>query len=481
MCADWPTISQFVIGGSDMWQKFTAKARKVIFLAQEEASKLGENHVSTEHILLGLMRPEEEDSTAILALKLMNVRIQAIRSELGREIPNSEGKLDGNMQLTPRAKHVIDLAFDSARELKNDFIGTEHIMLGLIREGEGMAAKILAKHVNKDYTVSMAAIKEVQLKAGKISADAGLGGQSLLGIADLSREQLVALFDMTCKLKTKVISAADQRKILEGKTLGMIFEKPSLRTRVSFETGIFQLGGHGIYLAPADIQLGKRESIGDVAQTLGRMADIIMARVFAHSTVTELAKHARVPVINGLCDLEHPCQALADFYTILEHKGKFEDLKFAFVGDGNNVSQSLMLLAAKMGMHFSLGCPEGYDPNPDIVELAQKCAAETNSNIEITHDPIKAVSDADIVATDVWASMGQESEAAERAKVFQSFQVNAVLMGHAKPDAIFEHCLPAHRGSEVTDDVIDSPQSVVFDEAENRLHAQKAVMVLLAG
>ncbi|MCE5197457.1 MAG: ornithine carbamoyltransferase [Armatimonadota bacterium] len=306
-----------------------------------------------------------------------------------------------------------------------------------------------------------------------------LKGRSLLSIADLSRPELDAVFDMTRRLKEHVISPSDQRAIFEGKTLAMIFEKPSLRTRVSFETGIFQLGGHGIYLGPNDISLGKRESVGDVAQTLGRMVNIIMARVFEHDKVTGLATYSGVPVINGLSDLEHPCQALADFYTIIEHKGKLDGLKLAFIGDGNNVAHSLMLLAAKMGTHFAIGCPKGYEPDSNVTAQAKELAKETGASIEVLNDAVKAVDGADVVYTDVWASMGQEAETEKRAKIFAPFQVNMELMNHAKDDALFEHCLPAHRGSEVTDDVIDGKWSVAFDEAENRLHAQKAVMVLL--
>lgn len=311
-------------------------------------------------------------------------------------------------------------------------------------------------------------------------AGKALKGKSLLSIADLTRAEIDAILDISKQLKEHIISPADQRKILEGKTLAMIFEKPSLRTRVSFETGIFQLGGHGIYLGPSDISLGKRESVADIARNLCRMVDIIMARVFAHESVAGLAHYAGIPVINGLCDMEHPCQALADFQTILEHKGKFEGLKLAFIGDGNNVAHSLMLLAAKVGMNFAIGCPDGYEPDAGVVAHTMELAAQTGAVIEVLNDPAAAASNADVVYTDVWASMGQEAEAAEREKVFAPFQVNSALMNHAKPDAIFMHCLPAHRGSEVTDEVIDSPQSVVFDEAENRLHAQKAVMVLLA-
>lgn len=306
-----------------------------------------------------------------------------------------------------------------------------------------------------------------------------MAGGDLLDIAGLTLDGIDSIFSVCRELKTGVISPREQTQLLEGKTLAMIFEKPSLRTRVSFETGIFQLGGHGIYLQPSDISLGKRESIADVARTLSGMVDMIMARTFAHETVTELAMWADVPVINGLSDQEHPCQALADFYTIIEQKGDLKGLKLAFIGDGNNVAHSLMLLAAKVGTDFAIGCPKGYGPMPAITDAARAFAKETGASIEVMDDPFAAADGADVVYTDVWASMGQEDEAAERAKVFAGFQVNAKLMRAAKKDAIFEHCLPAHRGSEVTDEVVDSPQSVVFQEAENRLHVQKAVMALV--
>ncbi|MGQ9455965.1 MAG: ornithine carbamoyltransferase [Armatimonadota bacterium] len=307
-----------------------------------------------------------------------------------------------------------------------------------------------------------------------------LAGRDLVDIASLNRSDIEAIFSTAHKLKNDV-PVDEQRLLLFGRTLAMIFEKPSLRTRVSFEVGMTQLGGHAIYLAPSDIQLGKRESIADVARTLDRMCDMIMARTFEHSTVTDLAKYSSVPVINGLSDLEHPCQALADFFTILEKKKKLEHLKLVFVGDGNNVAHSLMLLAAKVGTNFTIACPRGYEPREDLVAKAREDAIATGAEIEVVLDPGTAVVNADVVYTDVWASMGQEHEAEERAKIFGSYQVNAELMSRAKPDALFMHCLPAHRGSEVTDEVIDSPQSVVFDEAENRLHVQKAIMVLISG
>jgi ornithine carbamoyltransferase len=309
----------------------------------------------------------------------------------------------------------------------------------------------------------------------------GLCRRNLAGIKDLSSTEIYAIFEAARRMKTFEISAEEQRELLKGKTLAMIFEKPSLRTRVSFETGIFQLGGHGIYLGPSDISIGKRESTADIARNLDRMVDVIMARVFAHDTILELGKYSRVPVINALCDMEHPCQALADFYTILEQKGDLEGLKLAFIGDGNNVAHSLMLFAAKVGTNFAIGCPAGYEPNAEIVKLSKEIASKTGTSIEICNCAKDAAKDADVIYTDVWASMGQEDEAKAREKVFSDFQVNTELMKCAKPNAIFMHCLPAHRGSEVTDEVIDSLQSVVFDEAENRLHLQKAVMVLEVG
>ncbi len=466
-----------------MWQRFTQDARRVVFFATEEAGKHGESHVSTEHLLLGILRAE--NCLACRALLAMSADPADVRSKIEEYIADRESCLGEDIQLTPRAKRAIDIAYNEARRMMNDFIGTEHLLLGLIGEAEGIAAKVLAS-MGIDLQKTRDAVAKLQQNAGTASSDfvAGnpskkLSGQDLISISSLDRSNIEAVFDMARRLKCDV-PAEEQRQLLAGKNLAMIFEKPSLRTRVSFEAGMTQLGGHAIYLAPSDIQLGKRESIADAARTLDRMCDLIMARTFAHNTVVELAEHASVPVINGLSDLEHPCQALADFFTIIEKKGTLQGLKVVFVGDGNNVAHSLMLLAAKVGTNFTIACPEGYEPNTNIVEQARKDAAETNATIEVIRDPKEAVADADVVYTDVWASMGQEYEAEERAKIFAPYQVNAELMKLAKPDAVFMHCLPAHRGSEVTDDVIDSPQSIVFDEAENRLHVQKAVMVLLS-
>ncbi len=470
-----------------MWQRFTERARRIVFFAQEEAGRLGENYVSTEHLLLGMVR--EDDSVAARMMDRMGISTKRVKEEIEKQITRGEGRLGQDMQLTPRAKRVIDLAYDESRNLQNDYIGSEHLLLGLIREAEGIGGQVLIK-LGAEIEKARRIVMEMQDKDKKPAGGAGsshwrpdgteeMRGTDLLEIAQLGKVEIDAIFETTRMLK-EVVPPERQRGILEGRTLAMIFEKPSLRTRVSFETGIFQLGGHGIYLSPNDIGLGKRESVADVARTLDRMCDIIMARVFEHEKVIELAKYSRVPVINALSDLEHPCQALADLYTVKEKKDDLAGLKLAFIGDGNNVAHSLMLLCAKVGMNFAIACPEGYEPAEDVL-VSARSAIQPGTSVEVVRDPREAADGADVIYTDVWASMGQEDEAEKRAKAFADYQVNSALMACAKPDAIFMHCLPAHRGSEVTDDVVDSPQSVVFDEAENRLHVQKAVMALLAG
>ena len=266
---------------------------------------------------------------------------------------------------------------------------------------------------------------------------------------------------------------------LHGKTLAMIFEKPSLRTRVSFDVGIHQLGGFALYLSPSEINLGKRESVYDVAKNLERMVQGIMIRTFAHEIVEDMAQYAAVPVINGLTDYSHPCQAMADYLTMWEAKGKIAGLKIAFVGDGNNVAHSLMFAGAQLGAHVWIATPPGYEPKSDAIVWARERGLETGGTCAITNDAFEAVTDADVIYTDVWASMGQEAEAVKRRQIFLPYQVNKGLFHSARRDAIFLHCLPAHRGEEVTNDVIDSPRSLVFQEAENRLHVQKAIMVEL--
>jgi len=300
----------------------------------------------------------------------------------------------------------------------------------------------------------------------------------LISIHELQRDEVPEILDLAARIKRDPRAGRDA---LSQKTLAMIFEKPSLRTRVSFEAGMTQLGGHAICLGPADISMGRRESIADIARTLSGMADGIMARTFSHQAIVDLAHHASIPVINGLSDHLHPCQALADFLTIREVFGRCEGIKLAYVGDGNNVAHSLMYAGAMLGARVSVATPPAYAPDPAVVENARRDAAATGAVIETGDDVLAAVADAEVVYTDTWASMGQEAEHDARAAVFRPYQVNAPLMARARKGAVFMHCLPAHRGEEVTDEVIESAASVVFRQAANRLHAQKAVLVLLMG
>jgi ornithine carbamoyltransferase len=302
----------------------------------------------------------------------------------------------------------------------------------------------------------------------------------LLSIADLSTDELWQLLYLARDLKAEW-QAGGNKPILKGKVLGMIFQKPSLRTRVSFEMGMIHLGGAAMYLSPNEIQLGKRESVADVARVMSRYVHGIMARVFAHHDIQQLAEYATVPVINGLSDYSHPCQALADIFTAWERLGELKGRKLVFVGDGNNVANSLLFTCSKLGMDVTVASPPGYEPHPGVVRLARMFAAESGSQVEIDNVPSAAVRGADVIYTDVWASMGQEAEAEQRKARFAGFQVNEALVDLAKPEVLVMHCLPAHRSEEITDGVADGPHSVLFDEAENRMHAQKAVLVTLMG
>jgi ornithine carbamoyltransferase len=303
--------------------------------------------------------------------------------------------------------------------------------------------------------------------------------KNLLSIEDLTREEIDEILALTAKLKAR---PQDYRRALDGKTLAMIFQKPSTRTRVSFEVGMFELGGSALFLGANDIQLHRGETVADTARVLSRMVDGIMARVFAQQDLVDLARFGTVPVINGLSDLLHPCQALADYFTLLEQRGRLAGLSIAYVGDGNNVCHELVLGAVKLGVAARVACPEGYDPDPRILASAVRCAQQLGTPVPVvTRDPAEAVEGADAVYTDVWTSMGQEAEKELRLRAFRGFMVTPEMMARASPEAVFMHCLPAHRGEEVAAEVIDGPQSVVFDEAENRLHVQKAILVLLLG
>ncbi len=295
--------------------------------------------------------------------------------------------------------------------------------------------------------------------------------RDLLSLRDLSREEISGIFTLARRLKREQKRGV-ARRLLAGKTLALVFEKPSLRTRVSFETGMAQLGGHTVFLGPAEIHLGARESPADCARSLSRWVDLIVVRTFSQNTIEEMARYATVPVINALTDLFHPCQVLSDCFTLLEHRGKLEGLKIVFIGDGNNMAHSWMQAAEKFAFSFSLACPKGYEPSAEVTRVAK----ENGGHVIITNDVVGAVQDADVIYTDVWTSMGQEGEMEVRRKAFQGYQVNQGVLAMAKRDVLVMHCLPAHRGEEITDEVLEGPHSIVFGQAENRLHVQKTIM-----
>ncbi|MBW2515093.1 MAG: ornithine carbamoyltransferase [Deltaproteobacteria bacterium] len=301
--------------------------------------------------------------------------------------------------------------------------------------------------------------------------------RDFLHITDLTTDEIHHVLNLTKEVKTRIRTDKGFQPF-KGWSMAMIFAKPSARTRLSFETGFYLLGGHAIYLGPSDIDIGKREAVKDIARVVSRYNHMIMARLFAHRHIIEMAAYADIPVVNGLTDYNHPCQVMADIFTIQEHRGNLKDLKVVYLGDGNNVVNSWMRLAMRLPFHFVCACPEGYEPDAETLRAA---VAEGLSEIEILHDPKTAVKDADVVYTDVWASMGQKHEAKEREKHFREYQVNEALMASTGKSTLFLHCLPAERGREVTDSVIESPASVVFDEAENRMHVQNAIMLTLTG
>lgn len=299
--------------------------------------------------------------------------------------------------------------------------------------------------------------------------------RDFLTVTDFNAEEILGIFKKTEELKKNRFTTD-----FKNKAVGLIFQKPSLRTRVSFQVGVWQLGGQCMSLSPAEVNIGVRESIKDAAQTLSRYLDLIVARVFKHKDVQELAEHSLVPVINGLSDAYHPCQALADIFTLKEKRGPLKGLTLSFVGDGNNVCNSLLQIAAMLGMNMRVAAPRGFAPDKNVLEFVLAESRKTGSRILVTQDPKEAVRDSDVIYTDVWTSMGQEKEAARRAKIFKKYQINKELLAQAKKNTLVMHCLPAHRGMEITDDIMDSSNSVVFDEAENRLHVQKAIMLKLS-
>lgn len=347
--------------------------------------------------------------------------------------------------------------------------------------GEAMSVRSMRSSIGRRHATVVPlgeGYLSVRLQNALMAAHQSLCGQDFLDFSSYSSGELRALLKLAEVLK-EAQKTGFTHDLLVGKTLGMIFEKASTRTRVSFEVAMLQLGGHALYLPSGTTQMGRGEPIADTARVMSRYVDAVMIRTFGHEIVQEFAEYATIPVINGLTDEHHPCQALSDALTILEHKGRLEGITIAYLGDGNNMAHSLLQLAPKLGMNIRVACPSGYLPMREVVEEAIHWGQANGTQVLVTTDPLRAIEDADVVYTDVWASMGAEAEAEERKEKFADYQVNAELVAQAAPDYIFMHCLPAHRGEEVTAEIIDGPHSVVFDQAENRLHVQKAILSAL--
>lgn len=468
--------------------QFTRNGRKAMLWAQVEAMRRGDGYVEPEHLLLGLLHGE--DTGALRLLYRMKLDSGKVRDLVAQKLgPEAGGTRVETSQLSPSAKKVVEQARRETEATDDDFVGTQHLVLAILR---GAAQGIDLKGGLFDVLTEMGLTHQAATEAlnrGPLEPPAPaplpkptppmarparpgfMKGRSLLSVNDLSTEEVRGLFAMTRDIKSG--RAFDTGA---GKTLALVFEKPSLRTRVSFASAMTRLGGQHVYLSRDEVGLGSREPVADVARVLGRMVDAIAARTFADETVRGLAEHAGIPVINALTDREHPCQALADFYTILERRSETAGVKFVFVGDGNNVAVSLMLLAPRLGTHFTLACPPGYEPPAEIIEQTKILARAHGTGFEISHDPVGAADDADVLYTDVWTSMGQETEKEKRLADFAGYQIGPELIREAKDDVTILHCLPAHRGEEITDDAIEGLHSAVWDQAENRLHVQQALL-----
>lgn len=473
--------------------QFTRNGRKAMLWAQVEAMRRGDLYVEPEHLLLGLLHGE--DTGALRLLDRMSLAGYQVRdcaqATLG---PESAGTRVETSQLSPSAKKAVEQARRETEASGDNYVGTEHLMLAILHNFSdgveprpGLKDKLTA--LGLIYDRAAVAIKSVLPELPAHGDDppptpppapvlrprpSFLKGRNFLSVSDLADDEIRALFEMTREFKMGRTPDAAR-----GKTLALLFEKPSLRTRVTMTVAMNRLGGNVIYLGPEEVGMGKREAVGDMAKCLSRWVDAVAIRTYADSTLREFAQSATVPVINALTDREHPCQALADYYTILESRSETAGMKLVFVGDGNNVAQSVMLLAPRMGTHFTLACPKGYEPDAGILAEAQALATQYGTNFEISHDPLTAADDADILYTDAWISMGQEAESEKRRADFAGFQVNDELLREAKEDVLVLHCLPAHRGDEITDEIADGPFSGIFDQAENRLHVQQALLAAL--
>jgi ornithine carbamoyltransferase len=478
--------------------QFTRNGRKSMLWAQVEAMRRGDLYVEPEHLLLGLLHGE--DTGALRLLDRLNLAASQVREAISVTLrPESAGTRVSSSQLSPFAKKIVEQARRETEATGDDYVGTEHLMLAILKAGENgsdtrdTTGPVALTLMGLTYDRAAAALRqagEERIAVEKLGNGAGapagtssarstsalarpgfLKGCHLLSVNDLALDEIRALFELTREVKMGRVPDNARHK-----TLALLFEKPSLRTRATFAVAMTRLGGQHIYLGRDEVGLGTRETPADVARGLSRWVDAVAVRTHAHETLLELADNSTIPIINALTEREHPCQALADFYTILEHRAETAGMKLVFVGDGNNVAHSLMLLAPRLGTHFVLACPPGYEPLPEIELQARELAEAHGTKFEITNDALTAADDADILYTDVWTSMGQEEESNKRSVDFAAFQVNGELIREAKDDVLVMHCLPAHRGQEISAEALDGPFSVVFDQAENRLHIQQALL-----
>jgi ornithine carbamoyltransferase len=462
--------------------QFSRNGRKALLWAQVEAMRCGETRVEAPHLLLGLLHGPEANASKLLERAGVTVSefTQAVRGTL----PPTTGAIHAeSLRLSIEAKKILEQAEHEQQTMGEERIGTISLLLAIVEANPKKLATVLATFGltrSNLMQVLVAASDSEELESEEtpapvvpqILAHPGfMKGRSLCSVSDLTPEEIRGIFELTREIKNGKVFP-----IAQGKTLALLFEKPSLRTKVSFAVAITRLGGTALYLGKDEVGLGVRESIADVARGLSRWVDAVAVRTFDHKNVTELAANSTIPIINALTDFEHPCQALADYYTVLENRSQTEGTKFVFVGDGNNVAISLMLMAPKLGVHFTLCCPVGYEPPQEVIVEMQTLCEQYKTHFEIENNPLKAANDADVLYTDVWTSMGQEAETAKRLKDFAGFQIGEALLREAKEDVIILHCLPAHRGEEITHEAIESNLSKVWDEAENRLHVQQAYL-----
>lgn len=443
------------------------EGRHALLLAETAAERCGSSSIEPEHLAMVL---DTQDSEASVLASRMGFSLPALPV---RPTDAVVPKPVVSARFSEAAHAVAERARREARRMHESEAGTVHLLLALLDSPQvpsslvdaGFTFKAVAKEARRHREPSRDGFAVEAVVPGFLK------GRHVLGVGDLSSTDIRGIFELARQAKIGTLP-----RCAVGKTAALLFEKPSLRTKVSFHVAMVRLGGGALYLGKDEVGLGKREAVCDVARTLSRMVDALVVRTFDHAVLEELAHWSKVPVVNALDDVEHPCQALADFYTVLEHRGATEGQKMVFVGDGNNVAVSLMLMAPLLGTHFTLACPAGYEPPADTVAEAKRLAEEHGTVFSIVHDPVEASREADILYTDVWISMGQEEDTARRRAAFAGYRIDESLLSVAKADVLVLHCLPAHRGDEITDEAIEGPHSQVFDQAENRLHLQQALL-----